>query len=269
MQVKIEKKFQVKEPAELVWRLLSDPTRVVASVPGAKLTEKIDDYNYKGSISIKVGPTVTDYKGEVRILNLDNAAHRIELEGKGSDSKGRGSATMKMSGELVSLAAGGTEVVTTSEVSIVGLLAQFGGRMINDVSNKIFQEFTKSFQRQLEDEAAAQTELQSAGDAQRGGSEAGFTTDRSGTSENELEGKSTGADVGISTETVSSSSPGQSSAVQDDKPKSTGVSHRASAIPASRTPSEPEPIKALPLIFSALWDGVKRFFRGLLGRSGN
>src|SRR5215470_13258573 len=149
MQVKIEKRFEIKEPIEKVWALLSDPTKVVASVPGAKITEKVDDRTYKGSISVKVGPTVTDYKGEVHILNLDPAAHRMEIEGKGQDVRGKGSASMKMTGELTPTADGGTEVITTSEVSVVGLLAQFGGRMINDVSNKVFEEFTKSFRTQL------------------------------------------------------------------------------------------------------------------------
>src|SRR5215470_16225056 len=136
MQVKIEKKFEVKEPVEKVWSLLSDPTKVVASVPGARIIERVDDRTYKGSISVKVGPTVTDYKGEVHILNMDSVGHRMEIEGKGQDVRGRGSASMKMTGELRP-SPGGTEVVTSSEVTIVGLLAQSGGRMINDVSNKI------------------------------------------------------------------------------------------------------------------------------------
>jgi carbon monoxide dehydrogenase subunit G len=176
MQVKIEKKFEVKEPIEKVWRLLSDPTRVVASVPGAKIIEKVDDSNYKGSISVKVGPAVTDYKGEVHILNMDAAAHRMEIEGKGQDVRGKGSASMKMSGELKMLADGGTEVITTSEVSIVGLLAQFGGRMINDVSNKIFEEFTRSFRAQLAEIDAAGTgsdSAQASSVKESGGGEAG------------------------------------------------------------------------------------------------
>src|SRR5216684_2093356 len=100
MQVKIEKKFEVNEPIEKVWALLSDPTKVVASVPGAKITEKVDDRIYKGSIGVKAGPAVTDYKGEVHILKMDPVAHRMEIEGKGQDIKGRGSASMKMTGEL-------------------------------------------------------------------------------------------------------------------------------------------------------------------------
>jgi carbon monoxide dehydrogenase subunit G len=148
--VRIEKTFQVKEPAEKVWAFLSDPRKVVTCVPGAQLIEAVDDRTFKGSISVKVGPSVTDYKGEVHIERLDNAAHEIELVGKGQDVRGRGSASMKMTGRVRSLPEGGAEITTVSEVNVVGILAQFGGRMIQDVSNVMFGEFTRSFEQQLQ-----------------------------------------------------------------------------------------------------------------------
>ena len=150
MAVRVEKNFQVKEPLEKVWKLLSDPAGVVTCVPGARLTEKLDERNFKGSISVKVGPSVTDYKGEVRIERLDDEAHEIELAGKGLDTRGRGSASMKMTGRLRPLADGATEVSAISEVNVVGALAQFGGRMIQDVSDFMFAEFVKRFQQQLQ-----------------------------------------------------------------------------------------------------------------------
>jgi len=155
MAVRIEKTFQVKEPVEQVWKLLSDPASVAPCVPGARLTEKLDERNFKGSVSVKVGPSVTDYKGEVRIERLDAEAHEIEMAGRGLDTRGRGSATMKMTGRLRGLPDGGTEVSAVSEVNVVGALAQFGSRMIQDVSDFMFGEFVKRFQQQLQQTAAA------------------------------------------------------------------------------------------------------------------
>ena len=79
MPIKIEKTFQVKEPVERVWKFLSDPRKVAACVPGAQITEAVDSHTYKGSIKVQVGPSVTDYKGEVRIERLDDQAHEIFL----------------------------------------------------------------------------------------------------------------------------------------------------------------------------------------------
>jgi len=227
MQVKVEKTFKVKHDVEHVWALLSDPTKVVTCVPGAKLTEVVDEKTYKGTISVKVGPTLSEFKGQVYIEEMDPQAHRMALSGKGQDVKGKGSASMKMSGELRVVAEGGTEVITVSEVSIVGLLAQFGGRMVNDISNKIFEEFTKSFQRMLDQSAAAKQ--QAAGPAVGG--------------------------AGLSAQGAEAAAPEASS-------PSPSPSQSAGPVP----PKEPEPIKAIPLVLSALAAAIARFFRRLFGR---
>ena len=153
MPITIEKSIQVKEPIEMVWRFLSDVRKVVTCVPGAQITEQIAQDRYKGSISVKVGPAVSDFKGEVQLLRLDPEAHEIELQGKGQDLRGKGSASMKMKGRLSATADGRTQVTSVSEVSLVGMLAQMGGRMVNEVSNILFQKFTQNFQEKLEEEA--------------------------------------------------------------------------------------------------------------------
>ena len=147
--MRIEKTSQVKEPLDKVWDFLSDPRKVAACVPGAKITEQIDEKTYKGAISVKVGPSVTDYKGEVTILRLDPVNYEIEILGKGQDVRGRGSASMKMTGKLTALADGGVEVTSVSELNVVGILAQMGARVINEVSNIMFGAFTKNFQARL------------------------------------------------------------------------------------------------------------------------
>ncbi len=159
MAVKIEKSFQVKEPVEKVWAFLSDPRKVVTCVPGAQITEQVDERTYKGAISVKVGPSVTDYKGEVQIVRSDSQAHEIEILGKGQDVRGKGSASMKMTGKLTALADGGTEVVSVSELNVVGILAQMGSRVINEVSNIMFEKFMNDFRQKLQaapDQAGAE-----------------------------------------------------------------------------------------------------------------
>jgi len=150
MALKFEKTFQVQEPVEKVWAFLSDPRKVASCVPGARITEQVDEKNYKGTISVKVGPSVTNYNGEVQIVRLDPENHEIEILGKGLDVRGRGSASMRMTGKLVALPEGGTEVRSVSEVNVVGILAQMGSRVITEVSNIMFGEFTKNFQAKLQ-----------------------------------------------------------------------------------------------------------------------
>jgi uncharacterized protein len=150
LALRIEKTFQVNEPVETVWSFLSDPAKVATCVPGAQITEKIDEKTYKGSISVKVGPSVTDYKGEVQIVRLDPQNHEIEILGKGQDVRGRGSASMTMTGKLAVLDGGATQVTSISEVNVVGILAQMGSRVITEVSNIMFEKFSKNFQALLQ-----------------------------------------------------------------------------------------------------------------------
>jgi len=160
MAIRIEKTFQVQEPLESVWKFLSDPKKVANCVPGAQITEAVDDLTYKGVIKVQVGPSVTDYKGQVHIERLDHETHEIEIVGKGQDVRGKGSASMKMTGKVRSLADGSTEVASVSEVNVVGLLAQLGARMINEVSNKMFAEFTTNFKARLQQERPQQSSSQ-------------------------------------------------------------------------------------------------------------
>ena len=106
--------------------------------------------NYKGAISVKVGPSVTNYKGSLQVVRLDPKAREIEILGKGQDVRGKGSASMKLTGAIHALADGSTEVKSVSELNVVGMLAQLGSRVISEVSNVLFQQFVANLQKQLE-----------------------------------------------------------------------------------------------------------------------
>src|SRR5258708_1312655 len=72
--------------------------------------------------------------------------------------RGKGSASMKMTGKLRAIDDGGTEVVSISELNVVGILAQMGSRVISEVSNVMFEKFTKNFQQQLQAPESASEE---------------------------------------------------------------------------------------------------------------
>ena len=87
---------------ENTWANLSNPEKVVVCVPGASLTEKVDENNYKGEVELKFGPVKAKYAGLISFLERDAAAHKMVLKGTGTDSKGKGGAEMKMEGNLIS-----------------------------------------------------------------------------------------------------------------------------------------------------------------------
>ncbi len=141
--------------------MLSDPRRVATCVPGAQITEQVDDKTYKGTIKVKVGPSVNDFKGELQVLRLDAQTHELEILGKGQDVRGKGSASMKMTGKLQTVD-GGTEVISSSELNVVGILAQMGARVITEVSNIMFEQFVNNFKKQLQAPDGASVECSQA-----------------------------------------------------------------------------------------------------------
>ena len=151
MKTNVEKSFEIDQPIDKVWNLLSDPNQVVVCVPGASITEKVDDQNYKGKVSLKFGPVKASYDGAIEIQELNHASKKMVLKGNGLDSKGKGSAEMIMNGVL-SETDGGTSANFTMDITITGKLAQFGARLINEVNDHLFKQFIQNFKAELSGE---------------------------------------------------------------------------------------------------------------------
>ena len=148
MEAVIEKSFEIEEPIDKVWANLSNPMEVASCVPGAAITQQIDDTHYKGEVTLKFGPIKAQFDGDIQMVELDSSAYRIVMRGKGLDSKGKGSADMIMNGDLQS-SEKGTSVNFKMTVNIVGTIAQFGSRLINDVSDQLLKQFIANFKAQL------------------------------------------------------------------------------------------------------------------------
>ncbi len=153
--MQIEKTFVVMASPAAVWDFLTDPRRVARCLPGAAITEQIDEQTYAGTITVKVGPVAASYKGRVRFERLDAAERSAEFVASGQDIRGKGGADMRLRSRLVEKTPGQTEVVATSEVNVTGILAQFGRGMIQDVSDQMFQKFTEAVRAELSSKAEA------------------------------------------------------------------------------------------------------------------
>lgn len=149
MKTTISKNFHVAEPMDKVWDYLANPEKIASCVPGAEITEKIDDRNFKGEVTMKFGPVKAKYNGEITIEELNVEEKIMKMKGEGKDSKGKGSAEMLMTGILSEAEDGGTNVEYNMDVSISGMLAQFGSRLITDVSDQIAGQFIDNFKAKL------------------------------------------------------------------------------------------------------------------------
>jgi carbon monoxide dehydrogenase subunit G len=162
MAFEIVKTFVVRSSPEQVWSFLIDPERVARCLPGAAITGKLDDRTWQGTMTVKVGPVSSSYKGKVAFEKLDASSRTAEIVAQGQDIRGRGGADLRLTSTLAQRAPGETEVTTTSRVNITGILAQMGRGMVQDVSDQLFEIFAQRVRAELESAAPAAAPLPTA-----------------------------------------------------------------------------------------------------------
>ena len=100
MKVQLEKTFVLPASADAAWTLLQDMERVAGCMPGARITEHVDDSHYKGTIAVKFGPASMSFRGEVTVVALDPASRTLRLAGKGTDTTGSSGASMDLTARI-------------------------------------------------------------------------------------------------------------------------------------------------------------------------
>ena len=90
--MEFDNSFDVPLPPAQAWALLMDIPRIAPCMPGAELTEIVDPQNYKGKISVRLGPVALTFAGRVEFDQIDAASRTARVKAQGSDAKGRGGA---------------------------------------------------------------------------------------------------------------------------------------------------------------------------------
>ena len=69
MEVTSEKNFQLNADINAIWKALTNPKIIVVCIPGAQLTETIDEDHFKGNVYVKIGPVITNFAGKSNLAN--------------------------------------------------------------------------------------------------------------------------------------------------------------------------------------------------------
>ena len=155
MKVELEKTYPMPADAAASWAFLQNIEGVAGCMPGARITERIDDSHYKGTVSVKVGPASMSFRGDIEVRELDAATRTLHLVGTGSDSTGTSGATMDLVATIADGdAPGASNLVGKSEVSMSGKAAAFGGRIMGTVADQILKQFAANFAAQVQALAA-------------------------------------------------------------------------------------------------------------------
>jgi carbon monoxide dehydrogenase subunit G len=164
--VEFENTFTVKAPVDEVYEALLDLERVTPAMPGAQVLEQTGEGAYKVAIKVKLGPVSMTYRGDVTIVERDEASHSAVLDVKAKEARGQGSASAKV---RLSLEEQGQQTLGKmhADVQLSGKAAAMGRGVIEDVSKRLVATFASNLESMLGEPVpeAAAAEKQPSGSA--------------------------------------------------------------------------------------------------------
>jgi hypothetical protein len=142
--------FEVPLPPAEAWPVLMDIQRVAPCMPGAQLTEVIDDRTYKGNIAVRLGPVALTFAGLVKFEEIDDTNRTARVKAQGTDAKGRGGANAAASFRLEP-AGTGSKVLVHTDLTLSGAVAQYGRGvgMIQATAAQLMKQFADNLKKQL------------------------------------------------------------------------------------------------------------------------
>jgi uncharacterized protein len=147
--VLIENEFRATAPVEELWAFLLDVERIAPCMPGAELTDVVDDRTWKGKVSMKFGPVAMTFAGTVVLQDRDDTAHRVVLAAKGMEQKGKGAANASVTSWLEPAGDGASVVKMRADISLTGAAAQLSRGLMPEVSRKLTQQFADCLEQTL------------------------------------------------------------------------------------------------------------------------
>jgi uncharacterized protein len=148
--MEFDNSFEVPLPAGDAWAVLMDIRRVAPCMPGAELTDVVDERTYKGRIAVRLGPVALAFAGTVKFDEIDEANRTARVAAQGSDAKGRGAANAVASFHLEP-AGDGTKVLVHTNLTLSGAIAQYGRGVgiIQLTAAQIITQFANNLKAQL------------------------------------------------------------------------------------------------------------------------
>src|ERR1700683_192777 len=154
--MEFDNSFDVPLAPAQAWSVLMDVPRIAPCMPGAELTEVVDQQNFGGKISVRLGPVALAFAGRVQIDSKDEANHSARVKAQGNDAKGRGAANATATFRIEPAGAG-AKVLIHTDLMLSGAVAQYGRGvgMIQVTAAQIINQFAGNLRAQLAQQAAA------------------------------------------------------------------------------------------------------------------
>ena len=151
--MEFDNSFEVPLPPADTWKVLLDIKRIAPCMPGAELSEVLNENTYKGKINVRLGPVALTFAGVVKFEDIDESKHSARVSAQGTDAKGRGGAQAASVFRLEPVGTGSKVLVHTS-LNLSGQVAQYGRGVgiIQATAAQLINQFAKCLKEKLAQE---------------------------------------------------------------------------------------------------------------------
>ena len=142
--------FDLPMPPAEAWPVLMDVPRTAAAFPGVSDIEVLAPDQYKGRITVKLGPITMVFAGKMHMAARDDAAYTATVKAQWSEAKGRGNATTETR-FVLSPVTDGSEAQLQTELQLAGQVAQYGraAGLLQALSAELVNQFARRLRESL------------------------------------------------------------------------------------------------------------------------
>lgn len=149
--MQIDNDFVIPLPPEAAWVVLMNVAETAACFPGASDIEATGTDQYRGKVTVKLGPATMVFAGSLALEDRDDPGMSARVKANWKETKGRGNAltstrfTLSADGE-------GTRIAMQTDLQLAGQVAQYGRGtgMIADLSAVMISRFADNLRARLE-----------------------------------------------------------------------------------------------------------------------
>ena len=140
--VKLAGSHEFDAPKAAVWEALLDPDVLSRILPGCKRLDRTAENEFKGEISIRVGPVQGNFNGKVNLKEIDPPnGYRMELAGQGRPGFVKGAGSLRLEGD------GPTTLHYEGDAQLSGRIASVGQRLVDSTARSLTRQGMQSLEK--------------------------------------------------------------------------------------------------------------------------